>query len=234
MFIDCADRAIAAPDLDTTHGLKRTLTGFQPTAMVCAMQKDCYVATLHKDSCPTNLRVVDPYDDPHVWAIVDDGCNACTHSDAWRKNAEEKWNKLGFNSYLKNGQITQFTGVGSAPSTGKWKMPVGLKLVESQLVLPGAIESHEIANAKHPLLISQSSQAALGFTKSSRKGSITLDDYQNQGLEVVRQAKTGLFMIRIDHLFPKQYVSLPLQLRSLLSEQPQPVDSSEDESETEN
>ena len=36
-------------------------------------------------------------------------------------------------------------------------------------------------------------------------GTIKLEDYEFQGLEVARQAKTGLFMIRIDHLFLKDY-----------------------------
>ena len=31
-------------------------------------------------------------------------------------------------------------------------------------------------------------------------GSITLDDYDAQSLEVARQVVSGLFMIRIDHL----------------------------------
>ena len=38
------------------------------------------------------------------------------------------------------------------------------------------------------------------MTKRVRDGSITLDDYDAQSLEVARQVGTGLFMIRIDHL----------------------------------
>ena len=38
------------------------------------------------------------------------------------------------------------------------------------------------------------------MTKRVRDGSITLDDYDEQSLEVVRQVGTGLFVIRIDHL----------------------------------
>ena len=45
----------------------------------------------------------------------------------------------------------------------------------------------------------------MGFTKSVRKGTITMDDYEGQNLEVVRQANTGLVMIRIDHLIYEQY-----------------------------
>ena len=214
MFIDCADRVLSVP---APRPAKKVPTAMVATATigptcltmtrddVCPSSKQALVAAVHEDKCTRKLRVVDPYTDPHVWAIVDDGCNSCTHSDAWMQNAREKWAKLGFTPFLRDSTSTNFTGVGSAPSTGKWKMPAAVKLVESGLVIPGAVDSHEIANSRHPLLLSQSVQAKLGFTKSVRKGTITMDDYEDQSLEVVRQAKTGLFMIRIDHLVAKQY-----------------------------
>ena len=98
---------------------------------------------------------------------------------------------------MSDSKATQFTGIGSSPSTGKWKLPAGFLLNESGMVLPGSLNSHEIADSRHPLLISQAAQAKLGFTKSARKGNITLDDYADQGLEVARQIRTGLFMVRI-------------------------------------
>ena len=39
------------------------------------------------------------------------------------------------------------------------------------------------------------------MTKRVRDGSITLDDYDAQSLEVARQVGTVLCMVRIDHLF---------------------------------
>jgi len=41
--------------------------------------------------------------------------------------------------------------------------------------------------------------------KNARIGSICLQDYEHQELEVVRTAKTGLFMIRIDHLSTERF-----------------------------
>ena len=43
-----------------------------------------------------------------------------------------------------------------------------------------------------------------------RGGSITLDDYDAQSLEVARQVGTGLFMIRIDYLIRDDHVCSPL------------------------
>ena len=46
--------------------------------------------------------------------------------------------------------------------------------------------------------------------KRVRDGSITLDDYDAQSLEVPRQVATGLFMTRMDHLIRDDYASNPL------------------------
>ena len=148
----------------------------------------------------TKLRVVDPYEDEGIWAIVDEGANSNTHSDAWRKNAEKKWERLGFQCYLRNATITTFSGVGSKASSGKYQLPCGLRLEESYMILPGGLSSHEMPNSNHPLLLSQSFQAKLGFQKDVRDGTITMKEYDGQSLEVVRQIRTGLFMVRIDHL----------------------------------
>ena len=48
------------------------------------------------------------------------------------------------------------------------------------------------------------------MTKRVRDGSITLDDYDAQSLEVPRQVGTGLFQTRIDHLIRDDYASNPL------------------------
>ena len=69
------------------------------------------------------------------------------------------------------------------------------------MVIPGCVDSDEILEKTHPLLLSQACQAQLGMTKRVRDGSITLDDYDAQSLEVVRQVGTGLFMIRTDHIW---------------------------------
>ena len=48
------------------------------------------------------------------------------------------------------------------------------------------------------------------MTKRVRDGSITLDDYDAQSLEVPRQVGTGRFMNRIDHLIRDDYASNPV------------------------
>ena len=69
--------------------------------------------------------------------------------------------------------------------------------------LPANCASHDIPDGKHPLLLSQSVQACLGMKKDVRAGTIQLSDYEDHHVEVARQAKTGLFMIRSDHSDPK-------------------------------
>ena len=52
------------------------------------------------------------------------------------------------------------------------------------MVIPGFVHSHEIPEKTHLLSVSQACQAKLGMTKRVRDGSITLDDYDAQSLEV--------------------------------------------------
>ena len=66
-----------------------------------------------------HIRTVDPYADPGVWGIVDDGCNSCCRSHAWRVNATPKWEKKGLRGYLKSIEQTSFSGVGSSKTSGK-------------------------------------------------------------------------------------------------------------------
>ena len=73
-------------------------------------------------------------------------------------------------------------------------------LEPSRLRLPGLIESHEVKDGKRLMLLSQAAQAKLGFIKNVRRGTITMEDYEGQELEVCRQIGTGLYIVRIDHL----------------------------------
>ena len=68
------------------------------------------------------------------------------------------------------------------------------------MVIPGCAHSHEILEKTHLLLVSKACQPKLGMTKRVSDGSITLDDYDAQSLEVARHVGTGLFMIRIGNL----------------------------------
>ena len=80
--------------------------------------------------------------------------------------------------------------------------------------------------AKHPLLLSQSLQAKWGFTKDARPGRICLQDYDDEQLEVVRQAGTGLWMVRIDHLMTRPFAedNVNLGLSHLLINEEDEVD----------
>ena len=81
---------------------------------------------------------------------------------------------------------------------------MAVRLKESDMVIPGYAHSHEIPEKAHPLLLSQACQAKLEMRKRVREGTITLDDYDAQPLEVARQVGTGSFMMRLDHLIQRR------------------------------
>ena len=60
-----------------------------------------------------------------VWAIMDDGCNSCSRSKAWRQNAEAKMK--GFGTLLHE-KATTFSGTGRSTKNGRPKIPMGILL----------------------------------------------------------------------------------------------------------
>ena len=105
LFLDCVDRATVPS-----------------TAFVSFREQPMHF----NDNQSLSLRVVDPIADDGVWAIIDDGCNTCCHSEVWRQNAEQ-W---------------------------KLKIPMAFRLQESDMVIPGCVHSHEIPGKTHLLLVS--------------------------------------------------------------------------------
>ena len=148
----------------------------------------------------TSLRVVDPYVDEGVWCIVDEGANSNTHGQLWLENAIAKWARKGVRPVLKDATPTSFTGVGTKASSGSYILPTGFLLQPSNMIVQGSVVSHEMPGSSHPMLLAQSAQALLGFKKDVRDGTIKMKDYDDQDLEVVRQHRTGLFMVRMDHI----------------------------------
>ena len=124
-----------------------------------------------KDNQTLNLIVVEPIADEGVWAMRDDECNSCCHGEVWRQNAEAKMKVLGLYPIWQHRKATTFNGVGTSTT----KIPMSIRLQESDMVIPGCVHSHEILKKTHLLLVSQACQAKLGMTKRVRDGSITLD-----------------------------------------------------------
>ena len=189
LFLDCIDRA-------TTPS----------TALVSFREQP----THFNDNETLNLRVVDPIADEGVRAIIDDGCNLCCHGEVCRQNAEAKIKVMRLQPIWVHRRATIFNGFGMSTTSGTLKIPMAIRLQESDMVIPGCVHSHEIPKITHHLLLSHACQAKLGMTKGVREGSITLDDLDAQSLEVVRQVGTGLFMIGINHLKNNDYVRDPL------------------------
>ena len=130
--------------------------------------------------------------------------------EVWRRNAEAKMKVLGLQYIWLHRDATTFNGVGTSTTSGKLKIPMAIRLQESDMVIPGCVHSHEIPQKAHLLLVSQACQAKMGMTKRVRDGSITLDDSDAQSLKVARQVGTGLCIIRIDHWLYNDYVCNPL------------------------
>ena len=102
-------------------------------------------------------------------------------------------------------------------------MPAAWFLNKSKTILPGWLGSHE-QKGKHPLLMSDESQARMGFVKDMREGKIYLKDYDDY-IDVYRAEGSGLKVICISH-FPKgklnmsDFVSKPNRTERSISPHP--------------
>ena len=206
MFLDQCDRAKVIPVVPVASQAppsqpeqKVAMMHTRPTGRFSSLEQVSAVV-YHRELQAVNIPIIDPYTDPGVWAIVDDGCNSCCFSDAWKQNADWKWRIKGFAAYLKSSVATSFNGVGTSTTAGKYVLPFGLRLEPSFMSLPGLVEGHKIIEGDRLLLLSQSVQAKLGMVKDVRDGTTIMKDYQGQHLQVARQIRTGLLMVRIDHL----------------------------------
>ena len=46
---------------------------------------------------------------------------------------------------------TTFSGIGTSTTSGKMKIPMAIRLQESDMVIPGCVHSHETLEKTHPL-----------------------------------------------------------------------------------
>ena len=81
-----------------------------------------------EDNQTPSLRDVGPTTYDGVWAIIDDRCNSCSRSKAWRQNAEAKMKVLGLQTISPYKKATAFSGTGSSTKNGRPKFPRGVTL----------------------------------------------------------------------------------------------------------
>ena len=82
-------------------------------------------STHSEDDITLSLRDVDSTADDGVWAILDDGCNSCSRSKAWRQNAEAKMKVFGLHPISLHKKATTFNGTGRSTKNRKPKIPIG-------------------------------------------------------------------------------------------------------------
>ena len=110
------------------------------------------------------LRYVDPIQDKHVWAIIDEGCNSCCHGELWATNAKEKLRKLGYQFETIDNETRTITGIGEGKSNRRYTIPFAIKTTGG-IAVAGAVGSRQIEAAQHPILLSLDVQAELAFVK---------------------------------------------------------------------
>ena len=72
--------------------------------------------------------------------------------EVWRQNAEAKMKALDLHPIWLHRKATTFNGVGTSTTSGKLKLPIAIRLLKTDMVIPVCVHSHEIQEKTHPLL----------------------------------------------------------------------------------
>ena len=141
-----------------------------------------------------NFETVDVAKSPHVFAVLDEGCNSTCHSKSWAVDAEARLARLGYHMPLKDDGCKSFAGLGSGNTKTE-----GVRSIPFSLLLPdgnmnGELDSHQLSTGNSPLLLSLHAQTKLGLVKDLEQGIITI---KKQPLNVKRCAKSGLLVLNL-------------------------------------
>ena len=181
-----------------------------------AAPETCYMgllSDLNEATIENTLRLVDIMEDPGVWAVLDEGCNATVCGQAWIQNAKDKYARLGYDVADLQCDSKAFRGLaGDTKTLGKCRIPFALTFLDPETKLPGVMETH-VVDGKIPLLLSQHAQAALHFTKSMGDAKCYVG---NAELELCRARNSGLLCVNLSEgLKSLKSKRLPKQLREL-------------------
>ena len=114
------------------------------------------------------LPVVDIYDSPGVFAVLDEGCNSTVHGTEWIANAARKLSNLGYSTRFSSNAARTFKGLsGETEILGGRRIPFSIMGLDGEARVPGVLESHEIKGTA-PLLLWLYAQAQLGISKDLR------------------------------------------------------------------
>ena len=141
-----------------------------------------------------NFETVDVAKSPHVFAVLDEGCNSTCHSKSWAVDAEARLARLGYHMPLKDDGCKSFAGLGSGNTKTE-----GVRSIPFSLLLPdgnmnGELDSHQLSTGNSPFLLSLHAQTKLGLVKDLEQGIITI---KKQTLNVKRCAKSGLLVLNL-------------------------------------
>ena len=181
-----------------------------------ASPQTCFMgllSDLNEATIENTLRLVDIMEDPGVWAVLDEGCNATVCGQAWIQNAKDKYARLGYDVADLQSDSKAFRGLaGDTKTLGKCRIPFALTFLDPETKLPGVMETH-VVDGKIPLLLSQHAQAALHFTKSMGDAKCYVG---NGELELCRARNSGLLCVNLSEgLKSLKSKRLPKQLREL-------------------
>ncbi len=154
--------------------------------------------------------IVNIFEDPGIWVLLDDGCNYTSCSLAYAVNYRGKLRSRGFDCIKTNSAIFSIQGAsGGVNTTGDYTMPIGIIAMYSGMIIPGSLR-HSVMDgpavtdsSATPMLLSCSDQGTLGLIKDKRTNAVLLRDYPGERIRTARTHNSNLQVICISDLLDK-------------------------------
>ena len=191
----------------TSASWEMASSGRRPGTAMVAMLAEPHEGVTDTNPSLSKLPVVNIRTSPHVFAVLDEGCNSTVHGEDWGHESMSKYASFGYSTRFAKETSKTFKGLSGSTSTlGTRTFPfclLPLDSVEGEEVshrerLCGALDSHEIPGGA-PLLLSLHAQSQLGMAKDLHLGtcSVRLPSNPDKTIELKlhRTSDSGLLCI---------------------------------------
>ena len=191
----------------TSASWEMASSGRRPGTAMVAMLAGPHEGVTDTNPSLSKLPVVNVRTSPHVFAVLDEGCNSTVHGEDWGHESMSKCASFGYSTRFVKETSKTFKGLSGSTSTlGARTFPfclLPLDSVEGEEVshrerLCGALDSHEIPGGA-PLLLSLHAQSQLGMAKDLHLGtcSVRLPSNPDKTIELKlhRTSDSGLLCI---------------------------------------
>ena len=159
-------------------GLARRFSAEPGSAAAGARSSSSSAVAAERDDSVKELEIVDLEKDKRVFAIIDDGCNRTCHSSSWYKHAQKVFSSMKLSPTTIDLPVKDiYKGIGQKEVKARRKFSISI-LLDDGRAMDGTLESNEMRDSGHYMLLSLPVQRTLGIIKYQRTRQCYIENAQ--------------------------------------------------------